>query len=47
MLQILHNTKNPYLTLASKLDKVCLEKITTDPDQYMLANPDTYGTSVL
>jgi hypothetical protein len=30
-----------------KTRQVCLEKITTDPDQYMLANPDTYGISVL
>jgi hypothetical protein len=41
------NIKNPYLTLASKLEQSLFGKISTDPDQYMLANPVTYGISVL
>jgi hypothetical protein len=40
-------SKNPYLTLASKLEQSLFGKISTDPDQYMLANPVTYGISVL
>jgi hypothetical protein len=35
--------KNPYLTLTSKHEIKFFGKISTDPDQYMLANPVPYG----
>jgi hypothetical protein len=40
-------SKNPYLTLTSKRKIKFVGKISTDPDQYMLANPVPFGILAL